>query len=367
MILYIIPGLTILTKPSVNYRSSEVCRPLIYISSFLPHSASTVTAGYCLSKIRNFRLEDGMDNFHNDDSMTTYLDAACNWKRGDDLIDMVIDWINSEIKDHKGLFLKRTSPKKRSKGVRFNEGPEKSKIKEAFAIIFYLIRHPVNRYTVPLFFQPFTLNIYILFRATILKKHSKNMKELQETFLKFLPLISNYLSFTEVAQVEDKVVSQWTTAFDLMFRISILTASLDDKQSFLELVEWAKDSLPENESELKIRLKNVMINAIATVVELDLLTSEDMEKVLCLDLEPSHPDLLLAGSKLITALIKNDDFNRSTFKMFNHLTVLFREESLDKLASKSITNALLLGFEKYPHELLKPKVIEILDSLKVSD
>ena len=45
------------SKPMLHYlfkyyKSSDICRNLVYLSSWLPHSSSQTTAGFCLSQLR---------------------------------------------------------------------------------------------------------------------------------------------------------------------------------------------------------------------------------------------------------------------------------------------------------------------------
>ena len=93
------------------YKGSDVCRPLVYISSLLPHSSAQITSGFCLSKLRacaaveeppadavvdrGFTAQwNGSTMLFGDESpVPTYLDSLCNWKRGDSILEMVGEWV----------------------------------------------------------------------------------------------------------------------------------------------------------------------------------------------------------------------------------------------------------------------------------
>ena len=97
------------------YKASDVCRPLVYISSFLPHSSAQITAGFCLSKLRACAADEpavdamteskgftaqwngceGNKLFKEVSPVPTYLDSLCNWKRGDSILEMVVEWVRT--------------------------------------------------------------------------------------------------------------------------------------------------------------------------------------------------------------------------------------------------------------------------------
>lgn len=72
--------------------------PVLYICSFLPHASVSTVAGFCLSRLRTLEIPDDWD-LERDDPMTkldlisVYTDPLCNWGRGDDLLEMAVDWI----------------------------------------------------------------------------------------------------------------------------------------------------------------------------------------------------------------------------------------------------------------------------------
>ena len=89
------------------YKSTEVDRSVIYLSSFLPHSSAQTIASYCLSRVKSVDVNEQIlgtkfppwtVDFHtklkDELPVTTYLDALCNWRRGDDIMEVVTQWIS---------------------------------------------------------------------------------------------------------------------------------------------------------------------------------------------------------------------------------------------------------------------------------
>ena len=52
------------------------------------------------------------------------MDALCNWRRGDDILEMIIDWLNKDLTNKKQNNSEMSKPKK-AKGVRFDEASQK--------------------------------------------------------------------------------------------------------------------------------------------------------------------------------------------------------------------------------------------------
>ena len=94
----------ILTLLFKVYRSCEVHRSVIYLCSFLPHSSALTIASFCLSKLKTAQVElkDKYPTWteetrFGEQDFTTYVDALCNWRRGDDILEMITDWLNKGI------------------------------------------------------------------------------------------------------------------------------------------------------------------------------------------------------------------------------------------------------------------------------
>lgn len=96
----------ILTLLFKVYKSCQVHRSIIYLCSFLPHSASLTMASFCLSRLKSSRIDpnagmkrypdwtdDPKETLGDEAVFTTYVDALCNWRRGDDILDMIIEWL----------------------------------------------------------------------------------------------------------------------------------------------------------------------------------------------------------------------------------------------------------------------------------
>ncbi len=138
------------------YKTSfQVHRSVIYLCSFLPTSKSSTIASFCLSRLRS-----GCDD---ESGFSTYVDALCNWRRGDDLLDLILVWINGDLKERQlkesGEF-RRPLSKRQSKGVRFVESNEKPRPEFAIHLLNYLLSHSLNK-------------------AILLKKNMAQLEEIQ--------------------------------------------------------------------------------------------------------------------------------------------------------------------------------------------
>ena len=192
------------------YKASDVSRPLIYLCSFLPHSSMVTTAGYCLSQLRNAKnvqidetevqsttpndhLEKTFDTawtgnqlqtFGQTNPLPTYIDALCNWNRGDDILELVTNWISRDLRQRQ-LHNRRPGGIGRGKGhtsrkgVRFSEsaGLGTAKPELALQLMKYMLRHPVNR-------------------EILLKKNRPQVEELKDTLRKFVDEFVHYLPTT---------------------------------------------------------------------------------------------------------------------------------------------------------------------------
>ena len=97
----------ILTLLFKAYKSHEVHRSVIYLSSFLPHASAQTIVSYCLSRLRSAEIDPSVlgskfpswnQNFHaklkEELTVTSYVDALCNWRRGDDILEQSNKWIS---------------------------------------------------------------------------------------------------------------------------------------------------------------------------------------------------------------------------------------------------------------------------------
>ena len=63
-------------------------------------------------------------SLENSATRITIVDALCNWRRGDDILEMIIDWLNKDLTNKKQNNSEMSKPKK-AKGVRFDEASQK--------------------------------------------------------------------------------------------------------------------------------------------------------------------------------------------------------------------------------------------------
>lgn len=69
--------------------------PIVYLCSQLPYSAVSTIAGFCLSKLKTLTIPDEVFQFDvaKMEMLPIYTDALCNWGRGDDLLETIINWL----------------------------------------------------------------------------------------------------------------------------------------------------------------------------------------------------------------------------------------------------------------------------------
>ena len=94
------------------YKSTEVNRSVVYLCSLLPHASVQTIASYCLSQFKSAQVSpqvlgtkflswtmDVHRKLKEELPVTTYLDALCNWRRVDDVFELISQWISN------GLFI----------------------------------------------------------------------------------------------------------------------------------------------------------------------------------------------------------------------------------------------------------------------
>ena len=74
---------------------------------------------------------------------------SLSWKRGDNVLELVADWVKSDLEAREKRLKKKASPAKgkNTVKVRFQETSEPVDIEFGFRVIRYLLRHPINRAT----------------------------------------------------------------------------------------------------------------------------------------------------------------------------------------------------------------------------
>ena len=151
------------------YWSIYLFRSVIYLCSFLPHSSALTIASFCLSKLKSAQIAsydkypcwtDEQNFKHNQNIVfTTYVDALCNWRRGDDILEIIIHWLNSYVKEK----LEKTVSKPKKRGVRFDEaGSQKPRPGYGLLLLRYMLSHSLNK-------------------AILIKKNFKQLEDIKDT------------------------------------------------------------------------------------------------------------------------------------------------------------------------------------------
>ena len=306
------------------YKSSDVSRSLIYLCSFLQHSTVVTMAGYCLSQLRNSEvstrnnqlaqssgLKNRLENVYDSawigqhtqtlceqtKPFSTYVDALCNWGRGDDILELVTNWMSRDLRQRQLSKQNCGGPGKNKgntsrKGVRFSEsaGLGAAKPELAIQLIKYMFRHPVNR-------------------EILLRKNRPQVEELRDTLKNYKHELAIYLPIpnsVSIAADQDDLISNQKLlceAWDSVLKLTIMLHSPkhsdgqvvpiqkegnkgtrlsstnsegqsdDDVFIILEdLVEWAEKNLitlPQfNKDIFSLRLLNSLLNACSNTVTL---------------------------------------------------------------------------------------------------
>ena len=214
----------ILTLLFKVYKSCSVHRSVIYLSSFLPHSAALTTVSFCLSRLKSADIEElpvekylsWNKNEAINAEFTTYVDALCNWRRGDDVLEMINDWLVKSVAAKK--------PKK-SRGVRFNES-ESSRPGFGLLLLKYLLGHTLNR-------------------SILLRKNQEHLETIKETLKEFLPKFKEAFGEKE----EDKINiegkhavlgSVWTMLLQLELVLHLNKKPEDHEELFSTMETYQK-------------------------------------------------------------------------------------------------------------------------------
>ena len=148
----------------------------VYFSSYLPERAVAPVASYCLARVKE------------DDAWKTHVDSLCNWRKGDSLLEIVVEGIRS-------ILQQQEARPAASKGVRFEETVSKDcQVKVALRLVKYLLGQQANR-------------------AILMAKNRAMMEELLTTCAGVQDYITRRLSFkdssgTSPADVAE-IVSVW--------------------------------------------------------------------------------------------------------------------------------------------------------------
>ena len=67
------------------FRPTPVISTVAYLASLLPERAVTHVASYCLAKVKETQ------------GWETCVDCLCNWKQGDQLLELVCNWLRAGL------------------------------------------------------------------------------------------------------------------------------------------------------------------------------------------------------------------------------------------------------------------------------
>lgn len=189
------------------FKATPVISPVIYLSSFLPERAVCHVASYCLAKAKE------------DDNWKTPVDSLCNWRKGDELLEIVVEGIKT------ALAPVNSSGKTASKGVRFENPRSKGRqLRIGLKLINYLLDNKTNRFIVLAKNRPMLTEVL---------RECEAVKEHVVTRLSF--------SSSEKEEVEsEELVSILSIHFQLTV---LLLPSTEVVRSMEEQLSWAEAEL----------------------------------------------------------------------------------------------------------------------------
>ena len=251
----------ILTLLFKVYKSCSVHRSVIYLSSFLPHSAALTTVSFCLSRLKSASIQDlPMDKYLSwnknetiDAEFTTYVDALCNWRRGDDVLEMINEWLSKSVMAKK--------KQKKSRGVRFNEEDKAPRPGFGLLLLKYLLSHTLNR-------------------SILLRKNLEHLETIKETLKELLPKFKEV--FDDKDEVEDKINiegkhevlgSVWTMLLQLELVLHLNKKPDDHEELFATMEryhEFANEVAEYKNSSLASHVSKTMIMMSSNLVTLNI-------------------------------------------------------------------------------------------------
>ncbi|XP_063884289.1 condensin-2 complex subunit G2-like isoform X1 [Scylla paramamosain] len=120
--------------------NADASRTLLYIASFLPKSLVPTLVGHCMSQLKAIQVEQVVSG--SDTSYKSFVNALCNWKHGDSLLELLSEWLEEGFKS--GLITGNKERRRSRRQVRFCE-TSTPKPQVALHILCHILEHPINR------------------------------------------------------------------------------------------------------------------------------------------------------------------------------------------------------------------------------
>lgn len=175
------------------FKTTPVISPVVYLSSFLPERGVAHVASYCLAKAKE------------ENNWKTAVDSLCNWRKGDDLLELVMEGIKTALAPP-------TSQAPPTRGVRFEEPRSKgSQLRIGLKLMNYLLDNKTNRLIVRTKNKPMLREV--LTECEALKDHvvsrlSFSGGEEEASSEELVNILSIQCQLTVLLQPEDR---RWTT------------------------------------------------------------------------------------------------------------------------------------------------------------
>ena len=200
-------------------------------------------ASFCLSRLKSIDISTAPDlDYAKVDGLTIYADSLCNWRRGDDLLETIIDWLKQDTE-------KEGDQSK--KGVRFAESTHNRRPELALILISYLFQHPINR-------------------VVLLRKNADKVEDLISVLTELLPKLSSKLSKSRY--LSNAEVKFWNLVWESILKLAILNYNKSSEESKNEAISriekcisWFDGTILTNQELFSLALSQNMVKFLVKI------------------------------------------------------------------------------------------------------
>ncbi|KAL3837005.1 hypothetical protein ACJMK2_022398, partial [Sinanodonta woodiana] len=116
------------------FEDVQICNALVLLAGYLPHKYLQPLSRTCLSKLRKLKTDSTVEEY------SSMLESLCSWGRGEDILELVIDWLKPCLTAYSTG--SKAEKMRKSKSVCFVD-PNEPQPQVAISMLQYLLQHPV--------------------------------------------------------------------------------------------------------------------------------------------------------------------------------------------------------------------------------